>query len=77
MIISKDINPERDLYYLGAQIIESIIEKNEEEYDFIELYSQIKLSNNISINLFSLALTWLFTIGAINHSDKGNIIRCF
>lgn len=77
MIISKDINPERDLYYLGAQILESIIVKNKEEYDFIELYSRIKLSNNISINLFSLALTWLFTIGAIDHSDKGNIIRCF
>lgn len=77
MIISKDINPERDLYYLGAQILESLIVKNKEEYDFIELYSRIKLSNNISINLFSLTLTWLFTIGAIDHSDKGNIIRCF
>ncbi len=77
MIISKDINPERDLYYLGAQILESLVEIDEKEYDFIELYSRIKLSNNISINLFSLALTWLFTIGAINHSDRGNIIRCF
>lgn len=77
MIISKDINPERDLYYLGAQILKSLVEIDEEECDFIELYSRIKLSNNISINLFSLALTWLFTIGAINHSDRGNIIRCF
>ncbi len=77
MIISKDINPERDLYYLGAKILESLVEIDEEEYDFIELYSKIKLSNNISINLFSLALTWLFTIGAISHSDRGNIIRCF
>ncbi|HQQ22854.1 MAG TPA: hypothetical protein PLH15_03335 [Spirochaetota bacterium] len=77
MIISKDINPERDLYFLGAQIIESIIEKNENEYDFIELFYRIKSTNNISINLFSLALTWLYAIGAIDHSDKGNIIKCF
>jgi ABC-3C biological conflict system middle component len=77
MIISKDINPKRDLYFLGAQILEFITEPNEKEYDFLELYKRVKLSNNISINLFSLSLTWLFTIGAINHSDKGNIIRCF
>lgn len=77
MIISKDINPERDLYFLGAQILELLIEINKDEYDFLSIYKKIKLSNNISINLFSLSLTWLFTIGAINHSDKGNIIKCF
>lgn len=77
MIISKDINPKRDLYYLGSQILEILIERDDIEFDFLDLYKDIKISNKISVKLFSLVLTWLFTIGAINHSEKGNIIKCF
>ncbi len=77
MIISKDTNPERDLYYIGAQILNVLQSIDATEYDFIDLYSEIKKANNISLKLFSLALSWLFIIGAINHSEKGNIIKCF
>jgi hypothetical protein len=39
MIISKDINPERDVYYLGAKIIEIIADESS-HIDFFELYKK-------------------------------------
>ena len=77
MILSKDINPKRSVYYLGAQIVGLLAEQEGQECEFLELYSLVKNTNNLSINLFYLTITWLFLLGAVSHSDKGNIVKCF
>ena len=77
MIISKDTNPKRNLYYIGSQILGLLAEKEEQEYEFLELYQLLRSTNKLSINLFSLTITWLFLLGAVSHSDKGNIVKCF
>ncbi len=77
MIVSKDINPEKDMYFLGSKIIGYLHEYDEDEVDFIELYSKLNSENKISMSLFSLSLTWLFLLDAIKHSEKGDIIKCF
>ncbi len=77
MIISKDINPKRDFYYLGAKIIEILSNIDNKKIDFLKVYETLKSTENISINLFTLSLDWLFIIGIIDYSEKGFIIKCF
>lgn len=77
MIISKDINPERDFYYLGAKTIEILSTTEDKAIDFFSVFEALKSSEDISLNLFTLTLDWLFIIGAINKSHKGYIVKCF
>lgn len=77
MITSKDINPERDFYYLGAKTIEILSTEEENKIDFFAVFDALKSSEDISLNLFTLTLDWLFIIGAIDKSQKGYIVKCF
>lgn len=52
MIVSKNIHPERDVYYLGAKVIDILGESSSKEFDYLELYQVLREDNNISINLF-------------------------
>jgi hypothetical protein len=77
MIISRDINPERDFYYLGAKTIEILSSTEENKMDFFSVFYELKSSEDISLNLFTLTLDWLYIIGAIDKSRKGYIVKCF
>jgi hypothetical protein len=77
MIVSKDINPERDFYYLGAKTIEILSSTEDEKMDFFYVFDALKSSEDISLNLFTLTLDWLFIIGAIDKPYKGYIVKCF
>lgn len=77
MIVSKDINPEKDFYYLGAKIIEIISQSKDKKIDFFDTYELLSSSEKISINLFTLTLDWLYLLGIINKSKKGIIVKCF
>ena len=77
MIISKDINPERDFYYLGAKVIEVLSAPENKSLLLIDIYETIKRTENISLNLFTLTLDWLFISGVISEIENGKIIKCF
>jgi len=77
MIISKDINPERDYYYLGAKVIEILSKTEDKKYDYFLTFEELKSSVNVSITLFTLTLDWLFILGAVEKSEKGFITKCF
>lgn len=77
MIISKDINPEKDFYYLGAIILEIISNPNISQFETLTVYNELKSRERISFNLYTLTLDWLYIIGAINKTKNGDIIRCF
>lgn len=74
MIISKDSHPERQLYYLGAKVLELLTHQNGES-DFFEAYKKLKDKEDISVMLFILTLDWLYLLGAVK-SDKGWIKLC-
>lgn len=77
MILGRDINPERNIYYIGGLVIEALKQKNDNEYDFLELFSLIDDNEDkISINSYSIALNWLFILGVIKN-EKGSIKKCF
>jgi len=76
MIVSKDISPERDVYYLGARIID-IISVESEPIDFFDVYKKINGSDGVSMNLYTLTLDWLYIVGVIDNSANGSIKKCF
>jgi hypothetical protein len=77
MIVNKNINPERDLYYLGGIVIEVLNSFNKNEIDYFDLFLSVNKSNKVSLNLYSLVLDWLFILGVIKKGNKGLIIKCF
>jgi len=77
MIVNKNINPERDLYYLGGKVIEVLNSFTKNEIDYFDLFLFVNKSNKVSLNLYSLVLDWLFILGVIKKGNKGLIIKCF
>ncbi|MDD2656246.1 MAG: hypothetical protein PHQ18_01605 [Patescibacteria group bacterium] len=77
MIIDKNINPERDLYYLGGILIEVLQNKENKKIDYMDLYTLINNKKEITINLYSLTLDWLFILGLIVKGKNGKIKICF
>ena len=75
MIVNPDSHPQRQLYYLGAKVIE-IISANDDSSDFFETYKKLKEKEDISIMLFMLTLDWLYLLGVIK-SHRGLIEKCF
>lgn len=76
MIISKDINPENDIYYLGSQLIAILDSYSVDKIDFFDAYSKMKKEHKISVSLFSLVLDWLFLLGIVK-SENRFVIKCF
>lgn len=77
MIVNRNTNPSRDLYYLGGIVIEELNLLKKNEFDYFELYGNLNKNQNISVNLFSLVLDWLFILGVIKKGKKGLLEKCF
>lgn len=77
MIISADIKPDRDLYFLGSKVIEVLIDTTNKKVDYFELYQKVNYETEISLNLFTLVLDWLFIIGVIKNAENRMIEKCF
>ncbi len=77
MIVSRDINPERDFYYLGAKVIEVLSSSKSKRFDFFDVFEMLNKSEKLSINLYALTLDWLYLLGVIEKLDKGKIVKCF
>ncbi|MDL2257331.1 hypothetical protein LJC06_03915 [Bacteroidales bacterium OttesenSCG-928-I14] len=76
MILGKDINPQKEIYYLGSIVIEVLKLSEKKDNDFFYLYRQVNEKERVSVNLFALTLDWLFILGLINNKN-GLIHRCF
>ncbi len=77
MIVSKDTNPERDVYYLGGKVIEIMSAYKSTQVDFFELFSKLNKKEKVSLSLYTLTLDWLFIAGAIVNAPNGSIRKCF
>lgn len=76
MIVSKNTVPDKDLYYVGALVLDTLDNSDEDQMDFFPMYELLKSQHGLSIGTFNQALDWLFIIGAID-SSKGRIVKCF
>lgn len=76
MIISKDIKPERQIYRLGAMLLEILQDVPNKSIEVFDIFVRMNSRETVSFNSFILVLDWLFLLGAISNS-KGHIIKCF
>jgi len=76
MIIGKNIKPERQIYRLGALLIEVLQDIPNRSIEAFDVFEHMNSRETVSVNAFILTLDWLFLIGAITN-DKGRIVKCF
>lgn len=76
MIIGKDIKPERQIYRLGALLLEVLQDTTNRNIELFDVFEQANSREPVSMNAFILALDWLFLLGAITN-DGGRIVKCF
>lgn len=77
MLISQDRHPERNLYFLGAKIIEILSGFDTKIVAFCDLWKALKKCSSASVGLCVLSLDWLFLIGVIESTDNGDLKKCF
>lgn len=75
MIVSNNISPDKNLYYIGGEILNILINENG-KMDLIVLYSKLNTVIKVNFVLFTYALDWLFISELIENDKKGAIIKC-
>ena len=79
MIVDRDIHPDRNLFYVGAKVLDNIQLHQFGVIAVLDLFERTSKTVEFSISLddFILSLDWLFLLGAIKHNEEGDIVRCF
>lgn len=65
MIVSKDITPDKNIYYIGALVIRIFKDLNIDKIDILDVYKELNKEYDISITLLILTLDWLFILDLI------------
>jgi hypothetical protein len=76
MIINQDVKPEKQAYYLGAKVLAALNETPSGPINPSELFSKINQHEKVTYHAFSMALNWLYLLGALDHKE-GKIVKCF
>lgn len=74
MIVTSDISPDKNLYFLGGKILEEL--NTGGEVDSLLVYEKLKLKYGIGFPLFMYALDWLYLLEVIELNKKGNVVLC-
>ena len=77
MIMSSDTTPEKNLYFIGAEVLRILRTREAEKYDMKELFEIVIETTPISFSLFMYSLDWLFILNLIASDNEGNILKCF
>lgn len=76
MILNQDIKPEKQAYYLGSKVLSHLSGLPSGPINASELFVKVNQDEKVSYHAFSMALNWLFLLGALDHKE-GEIIKCF
>jgi len=76
MIIDRDTNPSRDIYYLGSELLAALDQHTAKEVDFFVAFDLLNKKVQVSMSLYVLTIDWLFLLGSIRSQD-GVIEKCF
>ena len=76
MILNQDIKPEKQAYYLGSKILFVLKDEPSEQVQLLNVFEQINQKEKVSYHAFSMAMNWLYLIGAIELNER-TLIKCF
>ncbi|WP_420843397.1 ABC-three component system middle component 6 [Leptospira alstonii] len=77
MLVSNDMNPSNSIYLVAAKILQILNDESEVKVDLLDLYSRLVKLHKTSMQLYILALDWLFLLGKIKKNQEGKIDKCF
>ncbi len=77
MLLNNNIQPQFDVYYQGAKLIDYLNKMTEKTVDFFDVYNGFNTTNKISMNLFILTLDWLYILNLVIKSKQVNIEKFF
>jgi len=77
MIVDTDTNPQNQVYYIGALVLDVLKKQQDVNFDFFDVFQHLNGTNRISMGLYMLALDWLFVINAIRNNKDGGLEKCF
>ncbi|WP_036063703.1 ABC-three component system middle component 6 [Leptospira noguchii] len=77
MLVSNDLNPANSIYLVAAKILQVLNDESEDKVDLLDLYSRLVKLHKTSMQLYILALDWLFLLGKIKRNQEGKIDKCF
>ena len=73
MLVNINTNPQRNLYYLGSLVLETL--KDYKVIELFDLYEIVNKKEEINMQLFIFVLDWLFLIDTIKQTN-GKIELC-
>lgn len=76
MILNQDIKPEKQAYYLGSKILSVLKDEPSERVELLNVFEQINQQEKVTYHAFSMAMNWLYLIGAVK-LDERTLIKCF
>jgi hypothetical protein len=76
MILNQDIKPEKQAYYLGSKILSVLKDEPSEQVQLLNVFEQVNQHEKVSYHAFSMAMNWLYLIGAIELNER-TLIKCF
>ena len=74
MLLPDNIHPELSIYYNGSVILTELEKIPEQK--ILELYYNVKKSNDMSFSVFVLSLDWLYLIQSAQINEKGVVRKC-
>lgn len=74
MIVTSDISPERNLYFLGGKILEKL--SKDETIDSLLVFENLRENFGISFPLYMYTLDWLYLANLIELTPNGDIKLC-
>lgn len=74
MLLPDNIHPELSIYYNGSVILAELEKISEQK--LLELYYNVKKSNDMSFSVFILSLDWLYLIQVAQINEKGVVRKC-
>ena len=74
MLLPDSIHPKHSVYYTGAIVLQTLHRCG--AMSFVDLFVEMKKSNDMSFRLLTITLDWLYLINAAVLNEKGEITLC-
>lgn len=74
MLLPDNVHPVNTVYYNGAFVLEAA--RTLPGADWLDLYAEVRESQNISVSVFVLCLDWLFLLEVITLDNNGRVRVC-
>lgn len=75
MIVDFDIKPDRQIYFLGAVLMDILGRRGERPMGVYDLHEAFRARTSMGAEPFFLALDWLYLLGVVD-ACEGGVRRC-